>query len=147
MKIIAALLLFIVTSCASALEVDKLLKLAEKYEVPQPHKDSKVIKILAFRRNNENCYLLGLVEPQNKKRALVAFEYKEGESTEDDWKDFDGSLKGVGGVGIFGPVSGVNEGLITGIQLIRHGQKGIGIELIEKSLKEDAGHPQSPFLI
>ena len=150
MNVLVVLLLLLISSFASALEVDKLLKLAEKWEVPQPHKNSKVVKIWAYSSGNKSSddyYLLEFVEPTNSTRALVGFELKSDEYNNERWKDFDGSLADVVGVDTFGPVHGVNEGLITGIQLIRHGQKEIGIKLIEKSLKEDAGHAHSPFHI
>ncbi len=147
-------LLFFLLTCLPLFGADhaKLLVLAGKWEVPQPHPQSKLVKIWVYYNSTGEYYSLGFVAPERPKMALVGFA----------WQDIsipssrppimvpninELSLEFIVASSPFGSPNGSNNGLLTAIQLIRHGYPGIGEKLLGKSLKSDAGHPHSPLRI
>jgi hypothetical protein len=130
-------------------EHDRLLELAEKWEVPQPKTGSKLIKIWAYYNSTGEFYNLGFVDSDDPTQALVGLEktrIDQNTSTPPlPVPDIDKlSLKNVVASDLFG---NSNSGLVTAIQLIRMGHPKIGTELLTRSLKSDAGHPHSPLYI
>jgi hypothetical protein len=126
----------------------ELLVKAEQWGVPQPKDGAKLLKIWVFQSGDSDYYALGFVEEENPKRALVGFDYwdtvnrVEVKEVPDPEKV---SLADVSPRSPFSEVNGVNFGLVTGIQLLRAGNSKVGTELINKSLKKEAGHPHSAF--
>ncbi|YCM42956.1 hypothetical protein V2O64_16735 [Verrucomicrobiaceae bacterium 227] len=128
---------------------DRLLELADKWEVPQPKVDSKLIKIWAYYNNTGEFYHLGFVEPGDPTQALTGLtKISIDQRTSNPplpVPDIDElSLKNVVASDLFG---NSNNGLITAIQLMRMGHSKIGTELLAHSLKSDAGHHRSPLYI
>jgi len=131
-----------------------LLELASKWEIPQPVKRAQLVKFWAFERGGKSMYLLGFYEGANKERVLIGFD-SEGTSgrklSELQTIEVDPmkltSLEDVTGSTPFGGLFEYNSGLVTGIQLVRNGNIGLGWTLFEKSLSEDAGQWRSAFYI
>lgn len=130
-----------------ASQAELLLK-AEEWGVLQPKNAADMVKIWVFGSGKSDRYALGFIEEENAKLALVGFDYWSIENRVEVKKVVDSqkvSLADVSSISPFSEVNGVNFGLITGIQLLRAGNTLIGTELIQKSLKEQAGHPHSAF--
>lgn len=146
-------LLFFLT-CLSLCGADhtKLLALAEKWEVPQPHPQSKLFKIWTYYNSSGEYYSLGFVEPDKPGVALVGAKWEDISIPSSNppilIPNIDKlSLEFIVVASPFGSLNGSNNGLLTAIQLIRLGHLGVGEKLLEKSLKSDAGHPHSPLRI
>lgn len=133
-------------------EHEKLLIFAKKWELPQPHPDSKLVKIWSYYNSTGDYYSLGFVEPATPKKALVGFEWRDiSVKTShppiivDDIAKLD--LKFVSVSSPFGSPNGTNDGLLTAIQLLRKGHPEVAGRLLEKSLQSDSGHRRSSLLI
>lgn len=125
-----------------------LLQMAERWGVPQPHPDSRMLKIWAFQLEDADRYALGFVEPGNPDRAIVGFDHwdiRRGVDIKEIPDLSQVTISDVTSTSPFSEVHGVNFGLITGIQLLRSGEEYLGVALINKALGEDAGHLRSPF--
>lgn len=127
--------------------VAQLMKKADDWQVPQPPPKSGMIKMWAY-QSDKDYYSLGFVEPDAPNLALIGFQRDDiarGTKilTIDDPASC--SLDNVAPTSPFGSVHGLNMGLVTGIQLIRMGNRDIGVRLIGKSLGEDSGHHRSNF--
>jgi hypothetical protein len=159
LAIIGMLLFACVTLCSAEegvpdspklTDLPALLKAAEAWGVPRPHRGSRLVKVWAYGSGDDDKYLLGFIEPGDKDRALLGFitcDISEPEKPSipiDDPSSL--SLDDVTCESPFGQVFGVNKGLITGIQLVRMEQRELGIKLINKSLGVSAGHAYSPLL-
>jgi hypothetical protein len=125
-----------------------LLASANAWGVPQPKAGSSLVKIWVFKSGDGDRYALGFREAQDAKRALVGFDYVDIENRMEVKEVSDPgkvSLEDVSSTSPFSGVNGVNFGLVTGLQLLRAGNAGVGTELIRKSFKEEAGHHRSAF--
>lgn len=125
-----------------------LLASANAWGVPQPKAGSSLVKIWVFKSGDGDRYALGFREEPNAKRALVGFDYVDIENRMEVKEVSDPekvSLDDVSSTSPFSSVNGVNFGLVTGLQLLRAGNAGVGTELIRRSFKEEAGHHRSAF--
>lgn len=150
-------LLFLLTSLSLvADEHAELLALAKKWEVPQPHPKSSLVRFRGYQSKVAGKwvqhYVLGFIEPGKPKLALVGFGYYD--HTKDEGRPAipvpkieDLSLETIAAKGIFDNAIESNHGLFTAIQLIRMGHQELGEALLKKSLQSDAGHSYSPFYI
>jgi len=130
----------------------KLIARVKKWEVPQPHPESRLCKIWAYYNSSGEYYTLGFIEPGKPKKALVGSESRDISVKTSHppimVKDIDQlKLDFIVASSPFGSPNGTNNGLLTAIQLIRKGHAEIGGKLLEKSLKSDAGHSRSPLHI
>ncbi len=126
----------------------ELLEKAARWHVPQPHADSKMLKIWVFQSGTKDKFALGFVEPGKPDQALVGFDHWDTTQRVEIKPIADParlSLDDVTPTSPFSEVHGINFGLITGIQLLRRGEKELGGKLINQALQADAGHARSPF--
>lgn len=138
---------------ASAAEINaemqkQLLVKAAEWGVPQPKPTAKLLKVWVYKSGDEDFFALGFHEEGADEKALVGFDEWNLKNRHDTQKIADPdkiSLDDISATSPFSEPHGVNFGLVTGIQLIRHGNPKLGLQLMEKSLSEDAGHHRSAF--
>jgi hypothetical protein len=127
---------------------DELLDKAKAWGVPQPAPGAGLVKVWVCQSGGRDMYALGFRANESGKQALVGFDHVDldkGLKVIEVPDSQDVSLKDVSPSSPFSGMNGVNFGLVTGIQLLRAGHPGTGMELIDKSLTAESGHHRSSF--